>query len=142
MADLFYPAVLIELLLITTAVMTGVIWVVQIYIYPNFQNISPSQWIEFHKFHTKMISFIVIPLMLTEGLFTCLLIGSIFNIPLFQWILLMTIIAWASTFIIQVPIHLKLSNSHQPILIKRIIHTNWIRTVAWTAKFFLLININ
>lgn len=41
---------------------------------------------------------------------------------------------WATTGLVQVPLHRRLSRGHDPSAIRRLITTNWIRTVLWTGR--------
>ena len=52
--------------LIFTAIMVGVIWLVQFVHYPSFNFIDKKFYSDFQNFHIKRISFIVIPVMLLE----------------------------------------------------------------------------
>jgi len=44
------------------------------------------------------------------------------------------LIAWISTFFIQIPIHNRLEDGKDDQQIQKLISSNWIRTVCWTAK--------
>jgi hypothetical protein len=44
------------------------------------------------------------------------------------------VIIWLSTFLLQVPIHKKLRSGKEDSHIKRLVATNWIRTIAWSLK--------
>lgn len=48
------------------------------------------------------------------------------------------VIVWASTWLLQVPIHGKLSRGLDRGVCKTLSATNWIRTVSWTARAVLL----
>jgi hypothetical protein len=41
---------------------------------------------------------------------------------------------WASTFLLQVPCHDRLSRGWDEGVHARLVQTNWIRTVLWTAR--------
>jgi hypothetical protein len=43
-----------------------------------------------------------------------------------------------STLLFQEPMHAKLTKAHDPALIGKLIATNWIRTIAWTARCAIL----
>jgi hypothetical protein len=44
------------------------------------------------------------------------------------------ILVWCSTFTFQVPIHKSLQAGKDKSKIRRLVATNWIRTVAWSKK--------
>ncbi len=46
----------------------------------------------------------------------------------------LVVLIWLSTFTLQVPIHKKLQSGKDKTLIRRLLKTNWIRTVAWSMK--------
>lgn len=110
------------------------IWVVQLVHYPSFQFIDKEQFADFHIHHTRSISFIVLPLMLLElGIAAVLVLQHGFHwtylIPL-----IMVLLIWASTFLIQVPDHNRLATGKDLQVVNRLVLTNWIRTVLWTVK--------
>lgn len=110
--------------------MTGVIWLVQILVYPNFLLIPLNQFRAIHDFHTQRITWIVAPAMMVElasGIYlawmmqTNLLIGN----------LLLIFVTWAFTGLVSVPLHNNLDSQKK---IRRLIFTNWPRTAVWTAR--------
>lgn len=124
--------------IIVTAMLVAIIWVIQVLHYPTFRFIDPDKEIEFHKFHTSSISPIVAPLMVAELILVSL--GLYLNFTsLSVTLLTFVIVIWLSTFLIQVPTHKKLSDDYNKSLIDRLIKTNWIRTICWTAKLVLMI---
>jgi hypothetical protein len=48
-------------------------------------------------------------------------------------------VVWASTFLVQVPMHERLSSGRGASAHTRLLMTNWIRTVAWTLRGGLVI---
>ena len=49
-------------------------------------------------------------------------------------LLIITISIFAFSFLVQVPIHEKIKNKSDSILIKGLIKTNWIRVLLWSGK--------
>ena len=41
---------------------------------------------------------------------------------------------WASTALLQIPLHNALSTGFDAEVHARLVHTNWIRTIAWTVR--------
>lgn len=122
--------------IVTTIFMTGLCWFVQIVHYPLFRVIEKDQ---FPAYEIKNIitSFITVPIMIAElvtGLILLYNYQDVFH--LLNMILLAFI--WLSTMIFQVPIHLKLMQEGSPKLITKVIRTNWIRTLSWTARTLLI----
>lgn len=128
--------------LLSAGMMTSLIWVIQLVHYPSFHyiaNLSSLQSNNFHQFHSSRISYIVIPLMLTE-LTTGILLAFKANSEFLSWQslnLFIIILIWATTFFIQVPHHNDLARSFTRPEVEALVKYNWIRTALWT--FHLLI---
>jgi len=124
-----------------TIAMVGLIWLVQLSQYPGFRSLeaSPEIFGRCHKHHVTSITYVVMPLMLIElcssiGLFMSAS-GNARSVAFVG--LLLVAIAWLSTALIQVPLHQRLSEGFDLSVVNRLIHTNWIRTLAWTLRGFL-----
>lgn len=121
---------------IPTVAMAGVIWFVQIVHYPLYRLVGPEQFAAYERQHCRTISFVVMPLMLAElGLAGLLW----WNAPAAagQWPLvglLLLALLWASTFFVQVPCHNRLTVGFDRATIDRLVRTNWVRTISWTAR--------
>jgi len=50
----------------------------------------------------------------------------------------LVVIIWLSTFTLQVPIHRRLQTGKDDARIRRLVSTNWIRTIAWTVKAIII----
>jgi len=125
--------------LMTGLIMTGLIWTVQLVVYPAFLHFSPEAFPNAHAAHSRRIGLIVGPLLLTEWSATIawltLFGGSLTHTQC--GIVACVVIAFLSTFLIQVPLHHRLSRGWDERTIRMLVRTNWIRTLAWTAKGFL-----
>lgn len=118
---------------ITTFILTGVIWTIQLVHYPSFQYISEDQFPNFMNFHMKKISYIVAPLMLSEMLVSCILLYFKVDIIAILNILIIVLI-WLSTLFLSIPCHNKLKGGHNMQTIKKLVLTNWPRTILWSVK--------
>jgi hypothetical protein len=107
------------------------IWIIQILHYPSFLFVDKTQFQSFELFHTKRITFIVAPLMILE------LIIGILNFHVITTGIIVLI--WLSTFFIQIPCHDKLKLGYDQQIIEKLIRTNWIRTILWTAKLIFIL---
>lgn len=114
-----------------TAGLCVLIWIIQVLHYPSFRFIAKEQFIQFEEFHTRRISYIVIPLMLLEIIFLFL------NFRLLLFFIVGLI--WLSTFLLQVPCHRKLSKGFDLNVIEKLIMTNWTRTSLWSLKLVILL---
>jgi hypothetical protein len=125
---------------ISAFLLTGVIWTIQIVHYPSFHYIDKLSFTNFHHFHERRISIIVMPLMLIElTTSTALYINNMSSI-VFALNLLIVVLIWCSTFFVQVPIHSILSHKKDKKLIEKLVNTNWIRTFLWSMRMLLIID--
>ena len=123
---------------IVTLMLVGLIWTIQLVHYPSFHYVEPNKFAEFERFHTFRISIIVIPLMLCEFAVSGMLV-HLSGYALKAIIsLAMVALIWLSTAALSVPCHKRLEKGKDTATITRLINTNWIRTVLWTAKGILL----
>jgi hypothetical protein len=129
--------------LVTGAALAGLIWTVQLVHYPAFRFVEPGQFAAFHAFHSRAISFVVVPLMAAE-LAAAVLLAAIAApaLRLQAWVALgLVLVAWTSTFLVQVPLHGRLGLGHDADAIERLITTNWVRTAAWSLKLPLALRL-
>jgi len=125
--------------------LTGLIWTIQLVHYPSFNYISNDKQIKFHHFHQKMMGILAGPAMLIELISTTLYCLEFKATKGLDWTMIASMIlvtiTFFSTFFIQVPIHQKLieNNLTNKALIKKLVQTNWIRTLSWTLKAIIQI---
>ena len=110
------------------------IWMVQIIIYPGFIRIPSNEFVSYHRWYAIRIACIVVPLMICEAIITIswIILDDDAVFPLISIFLI--IIIWLSTFVLQVPIHKQLQVGKDDACIKRLVTTNWIRTLSWSLK--------
>jgi hypothetical protein len=143
-----------DLLFITqfaaTLFMTGLIWFVQIVHYPLFATVyahtSSDAFRTYEDRHASRTSFVVFPPMAVE-LLTAL--AALFpglrpsflsqNATIASAALVLAI--WASTGLLQVPLHHRLASNPTAAAIRSLVLSNWVRTTLWTARAILLANI-
>jgi hypothetical protein len=123
-----------------TLYMTGVIWFVQIVHYPLMGKVGAEYFVAYERSHTMLTTFVVGPQMVIELATAVLLVFSMKNMQSWWWINLALVGAvWASTFFIQVPLHNDLSQGFDEVKHLKLVNSNWIRTVVWTARAVLLL---
>ena len=49
------------------------------------------------------------------------------------------LVVWGSTALIQMPLHARLARGFDMLLIERLVATNWLRTLAWSARAALVL---
>ncbi len=128
---------MIVLNLVLSSMLTCLIWIVQIVHYPSFRFVKVDAFTNFEAFHSKSISFIVMPLMISE-LAVSLYIFFYYPYSLFTVALLVIVsMIWLSTFLLSVPCHNILRERFDSETIEKLIFTNWPRTILWSAKFII-----
>ncbi len=122
--------------------MFGVIWVIQLVHYPLMRKVPAAAFGAFEAEHQRRITYVVGPLMAAEGVsvlavfflrpscisFTMALIGG-----------LVEAVAIGTTAFVSAPMHGRMAASGDPLLLERLIATNWIRTAAWTTRAALAV---
>ena len=131
---------LLKVNFISTSVMVGVIWVIQLLHYPSFHFINEKKYIEFQHFHMQRISFIVIPVMLIE-LASALLLSYFFRSSLTIILLALLLGVWGITFIFFTNMHQKLTNGFDPSIVDKLVKINWSRTALWSLRLIILLSI-
>ena len=123
----------------STAVMVGVIWVIQLLHYPTFHYIEKNNYSQFQKFHMNRISYIVIPAMVIEMLSGIMLviINDDFIIS-FSFL----VCIWIITFVFFTNIHQRLLSKYENTAVEKLVNLNWIRTAFWTVRLVILFIIN
>ena len=133
--------ILILLHLFATLGMVGVIWTVQLVIYPLFSSIGTDSFHTYHARYMNRITWIVAPLMLIE-LTTAFLLCYLFWTTGYRSVLItnasLLVSIWLVTALIQVPRHRALSERYSTDSVSSLVKGNWIRTVIWTARLPLL----
>lgn len=126
----------------TTLFLVGVIWLVQLLVYPSMAHAGADGYTRYHKLHTSRITPVVAPAMIVELLtaiyFVFVPLKAI-SIWCFWVGLSLVLIIWASTFFLQVPLHDKLGRNFDAGAQRRLVLTNWIRTAAWTLRGALVL---
>lgn len=127
----------------STFFLTGVIWIIQIVQYPFFSYVSAENWTKYYDEYRFWITPIVAPAMIVESLTAVLFIfynSQKFDTKLVWAGLILVLIIWASTFLVQVPLHEKLAIGFDEKAHQLLVQTNWIRTIAWSLRSILMIN--
>lgn len=130
-------AVLLTAHLFATATMVGLIWFVQVVHYPLFAAVAPDDFAAYETKHQRLTSFVVGPLMATEGLTALWLAIAPPNGVSRIWALVglaVLGVIHVSTVFLQVPQHAALAGGFDPLRHKRLVRTNWIRTIGWSAR--------
>ncbi|TVQ32891.1 MAG: hypothetical protein EA376_04390 [Phycisphaeraceae bacterium] len=116
--------------------MTGLIWFVQIVHYPLLGRVE-SNFERYELEHMRRTTWVVGPAMLIETTCAALLVISIPAgvDPLLAWTgAALLALIWVSTALLQAPAHQKLAKGRDERRLRLLVQTNWIRTIAWSAR--------
>jgi len=114
------------------------IWLVQLVVYPAFAEIAADGFRSWHARYTRAITWVVAPLMLAQLVLAALLVVGRTNVATVAYAVLV-VSTWLLTAFVSVPIHNALGASgHDAGRVRRLISTNWLRTVAWSVAFATL----
>jgi hypothetical protein len=143
--EIIFPLMSLHLLLLlnfaAAAYLAGLIWMVQVVHYPSFGLVPKEAWVAYHAAHTRRMGYVVMAPMVVElGLAIWLAWAGRAALPggAGWWSLGLVGLIWAATFFISVPFHNRLEKGFDYIAIDGLTRTNWIRTLAWTARAGLL----
>jgi hypothetical protein len=118
---------------VSTVVMVGIIWFVQVVHYPMFGFVGVREFPAWQQRNTRRTTLVVGPPMLVELMTAAgLLVVRGDRLAVAGAVLL--VIIWASTALLQVPAHNRLEHGFDAAVHRRLVQSNWIRTVCWTAR--------
>lgn len=125
---------LVQAHLVATLMMTGVIWFVQLVHYPLFPYARQGDFLGFSADHQQRTTWVVAPLMLVEVATAGLLLLADPGNGLLWFGALLLAVIWLSTGFVQVPLHGRLAQGFDASVASKLVATNWLRTVCWTAR--------
>lgn len=124
--------------LFSTLFLCGLIWTIQLVHYPIFFRLEQNLFGDHLYFHGRRISLIVIPVMTAELVSSgWLALLSESNRIVHSTGLLLVVVIWIVTFTLQVPLHARLLKGYDKDTIRKLVRTNWIRTLLWSIKAVL-----
>jgi hypothetical protein len=111
-----------------------VLWLVQLVIYPAFRFIDPREFSRWHYRYTGAVTWVVAPLIWLQ---TAGVVGRFLFLqsPDLLWAIecFHTILAWAVTVTVSVPLHSQLQRARNEKTMRKLVVTNWVRTASWSA---------
>lgn len=134
--------IILILQIASSLIMFGVIWIIQLVQYPFFSHVNAENFPKYHAAHTFWITPVVAPTMIIELITSILIIfypPKNIDAKLLYVGLVLTLIVWASTFFLQIPLHNKLASTFDAEAHRLLVNTNWIRTIAWSLRAVLVI---
>lgn len=128
---------MLELHLVATVFMAGLIVFVQVVHYPLMARVGAASFVKYERSHTVRTGWVVVPPMIIELLCAIVLVfqpPSATDRPLVWLGLGLLAIVWASTALFQAPAHGALVRGFDADVHRRLVRSNWIRTIAWLAR--------
>ena len=128
--------------LVASSGMAAVIWFVQIAHYPLHALVPEGSFFVYHAAHLYRVSFIVGPLMLVETAAASwiLFMPLTHALATLAWVGFgLILMLWLSTALLQVPCHRRLEHGYDLQALRRLVATNWIRTVLWTGRVLIAV---
>ncbi|MFZ9629879.1 MAG: hypothetical protein ACO3C1_11075 [Ilumatobacteraceae bacterium] len=119
-----------------TAFMCGLNWLVQSVHYPLFLFAEGDRWGEFHAEHSRRIAAVVGLPWAMQGLGVFALLVSRperLGMGLVLAALVLAGVTVVATVLFALPAHAQLSTGFSAAAHRRLVVTNWVRTVAWTC---------
>jgi hypothetical protein len=117
-----------------TCALAGVVWLVQLVVYPSFRLVGPSStWSAVHAAHTRAITVVVAVPWAVQGISLGLLLLRDGLGPLLLLTSALALTTVAVTVLVSVPLHERLGGAYDEAVARRLVRTNWLRTIAWTA---------
>lgn len=128
--------------LVSTCYFVGLIWIIQLVQYPLFAAVGQESFLAYHAQHSQRIVFALgLPFLLSFVGALLLFWFHPLSVPLWSIVLnlLLGCSVWVFTGLISVPLHRSLGDGYSASIIQRLVTTNWLRTIIWTAQALLLL---
>jgi hypothetical protein len=134
---------------LATWYMVGVIVFVQVAHYPLFRDINPEGFAAYSERNQWLTSFVVGPPMIVEAaIAACLMIwlatpagAQLIDGRLALWNVGLLLVIFGVTAIFSIPCHAVLAKRYDLAVIRRLVITNWLRTVTWVGKGILAVQL-
>ena len=122
--------------LVSTLMLVGIIWTVQVVHYPLMALVGEDRFVDYEAAHSPRMAAVVMIPWTVQGLTTLGLLSM--RPPGVPTSLTVAAAAMATipvvvTVLASVPAHVALGSGFDAAVHRRLVRTNWIRTVAWTA---------
>ena len=122
----------------STLAMVGVMWSVQLVVYPQFRQVSAGVFKEYAARHANRIVAGLAPFAPVEAVTALLIfVSGPAGVPRWEAFVAGAILAvgWIATGFHYAPLHGRLqAEGADPVLIERLIRSNWLRTGLWAVR--------
>jgi hypothetical protein len=117
--------------------MCGIAWFVQVVHYPLFGRVGADAHAAYHAEHMRRTTRVVFPPMLVELVCAAVLVAWRPDaVPAWAaWLgAVLVAVLWASTGLLQIPLHGRLACGPDASALRRLVATSWLRTAGWSAR--------
>jgi len=122
--------------LISTLVMVGVIWTVQVVHYPLMALVGPERFTTYEAAHAPRMAAVVLLPWTVQGITVAALLARppIGVSPALVWAAAVAAaIPVLVTVLVSVPAHGRMAAGFDPDVHRRLVASNWLRTAGWTG---------
>lgn len=122
--------------------MVGLVWFVQLVHYPLYGSVGADHFVEYELQHMRRTGWAVglfMPAEAVTGVWLVLAPPAAVSTTLVFTGLVLLLVIWISTAVFQAPTHFRLTKGYDAAVGRRLVLTNWIRTLAWTARGLLVL---
>lgn len=124
--------------LLSTWFMVGLIWFVQVVHYPLFDAVADADRLSYARRHARRTTWVVAPVMSVEAVTALWLAAQPPSHLAGSWLpaagAALVVALWLATALIQVPLHDRLAAGGGHDVVARLVRSNWVRTLAWSAR--------
>ncbi len=121
--------------------MVGLIWTIQVVHYPLFRRVDENGFAAYETEHAlRMARLLAVPAVIEVVTGALLVWSRPPDVGLLPVLVSGSLLAavWIITALVQVPEHQRLQSGKNTVFIDRLVRTNWIRTVLWSARGVLV----
>ena len=128
--------------MLSTWALVGLIWTIQLVHYPLFARVGDAAFPIYAHAHGLRITPLVAPLMVIEALsgLACWWLLPELSALTTPGVVLLVVI-WSSTALLQVPCHRQLADGYDAAVVKRLVRSNWVRTLAWSVRGVIAVGV-
>jgi hypothetical protein len=117
--------------------MVGLIWTIQLVHYPLFALVGEGSFVRYEAEHTRRMGWLLaIPASIEVVTAAALVFVRPPDVSLALVVLAGAVLAalWLTTALVQVPLHRTLVEDPSKGAMRRLVATNWVRTIGWTLR--------
>lgn len=140
-APLEHPRAVLISHLAVTWMLVGLIWVMQLLVYPQFRRVGEDEFVGYHFAHCWRVGLIIAPLLAIEAFTAAGLLYQGHRERAFEISAVLIPVIWLLTAVVYAPLHTRLMMGREPETLRQLIAANWLRTLAWTARGILVASV-